>query len=349
MKYIGVILLLLLSCEQEEVKELVKDTSSKIEVSVMKLGKLTVQDTLSFDGRLIASQEIDLVSQVSGELKSIKANGTKIPSGNTIFEVNSDFHKSGYQVALASYKMAKLNAEKLEKNIVSYRELHKTGDISDDELKTFEVQYLSAKQQKWQSKNALDQAKIVRDNAIYKAPFSGVFGNTNLVVGQQISLGQSLGKLANLNKLKINLSLSVEEISRVMLGDNVHFSNNSISLNGTVKSISPVADTSTGTYLVELSFVNDGKVAISGLFGKVQLFGKKYENVTAMKSEFISSIQGKYYLNEVSNDTIKRTFISSKMKLGKFDILSDSDKNGLNYVIRSNNKITIGDTVKVVN
>ena len=349
MKYISIILIIFLSCEKEESKETIKKEPNRTEVSVKKLSVITLQDTLFFDGRLIASKEIDLIAQVSGELKSVKQNGSTIKARNKLFEVNSDFHKSGYQVALSSYKMAELNAEKLEKNIVSYRELHKTGDISDDELKTYEVQYLGVKQQKWQSKNALDQAKIVRDNAIYKAPFSGVFGNSNLVVGSQISHGQSLGKLANLTKLKINLSLSVEEISRVKVGNNVKFSDKLLNLNGVIKSISPIADTSTGTYLVELIFLNDGNVQISGLFGKVKIFGKRYENVVALKSEFISSIQGKSYLNEVDHDTIKRTFISPEMTLGLFDILSDSDKNGLNYVVRSNNKIVVGDTVKIVN
>ena len=352
MKYLSIALLLLFSCEQEEAEKEVKtevQETAKVEVMVKTLSPITIQDTLTFNGRLIASKEIDIIAQVSGELKSVNKNGSNVSKGQTVLEINSDYFKSGYQMALASYNMAKLNAEKIESNIKSYRELHKTGDISDDELKSYEVQYLSAKQQKWQSKNALDQARTARDNAIYKSPFSGTFGNSNLVVGQQISVGQSLGKIANLNTLKVKLSLSIEEVQRVKVGYIASFVSGETRLHGRVESISPVADTETGTYFLEILFKNEGNISISGMFGEVEIFGQTYNNVLALESEYISSIKGQSFLNTIENGKVKKTFVTPVGRIGKYDIVSNDVKKGIKYIIRSNNKIVFGAEVKVMN
>ena len=348
MKYILLISILFFSCNEEDVTS-EKKTEKRTEVTTQTLLPTDIQDTLSFDARLVALHEIELVSRVSGTLSSVRKSSGKVTKGELLLEVEPALYSSNFNMANASFKMAEANYNQWKKKFKSFQELHASGDISDDDLKTYKVQFYNSEQQYYQMLNGKVNAKILRDNALLKAPFSGYFGNSDLVQGQHITIGDRFGTLADFSQLKVVLTLSLDEITRVKIGQRAVFHSSVAQLEGVVHSVSNVADKATGTYRVELRFKNDADtVRISGVFGKVTILGETYTDQLVVRQDYIQSEQGRYYLNCVSSGKVVKQPITRAFQIGNYTVLNNVSLHGKHYITSASNKIKEGAEVNVV-
>lgn len=327
-----------------------KDSNSdNIGVETFLLKKDLVQDHMTFDTKLEAYQELNLTAFVSGKLKSMNKNGTYVKQGSSILSIDGDLYLKSFEAANANFEQAKKSFEKWERDINVFRKLHKSKDISDDELSKFELNYLSAKSQLKQSDMQRVEAQKRYHDAILAAPFSGLIGNFNLTAGQQINSGQYLGKLADFSKMKAEVSLSLEELRRFKVGDKASFIASSAKLNGYIETLSKLPDPKTGSYLCILVFPNsDSKVNVSGLYGKVTIYGERYDSVFFVNQDAIVKRNNKSYLFKVQNNVLKLTEISEVKEIGSVSIITGSINNDDRIVSRGTGKLAENLKVRII-
>jgi membrane fusion protein, multidrug efflux system len=327
-----------------------KDSNlDKIGVETFKLKKSTIQDKIEFQTQLKAYQELDLTAFVSGRVNKLEANGSYIGKGRSILSIDGDLYTSSYEAASSSYKQAEQNFQKWENDIAIYRKLHKSNDISDDEIKNFELNFLNAQTLMKQSKMQMIEAKKRYQDALLIAPFSGIIGNFNLTVGQQISVGQYLGILADLSKMKSEISLSVEELDRFSIGDKALFKSKKLELNGRIESISQLPDPKTGSYLCIVAFPNLKKeVSVSGLYGKVTLFGDVYENIFAVGQDAIVDRDDKKYLFQVKKNILRLVEIYEAKEIGSMSVIEGQLNSDDLIVSRGTGKLAENLKVRII-
>ncbi|MBM4413506.1 MAG: efflux RND transporter periplasmic adaptor subunit [Chloroflexi bacterium] len=133
-----------------------------------------------------------------------------------------------------------------------------------------------------QAEQSLAQAQLRLDNATLKAPFAGVISAVNLVVGQ-VTSGTAI-QLIDRDPLRIELSLSENDIVQVAVGDPVDITVDAIrdwQQSGSITAIAPAADTSSSVvaYSARIDFSDDDPRLLVGMTANLTIVTEQRENV----------------------------------------------------------------------
>jgi HlyD family secretion protein len=133
-----------------------------------------------------------------------------------------------------------------------------------------------------QAEQSLAQAKLRLENATLKAPFAGVISAVNIVVGQATS-GIAV-QLIDRDPLRIELSLSENDIVQVAVGDAVEITVDAIrdwQQTGTITAIAPVSDTSNGVvaYKAQIDFTDNDPRLLVGMTANLTIVTDQRENI----------------------------------------------------------------------
>ncbi|PLX27545.1 hypothetical protein C0583_03265 [Candidatus Parcubacteria bacterium] len=107
-----------------------------------------------------------------------------------------------------------------------------------------------------------------------KAPIKGTITEKYVELGTEVSIGQKIAQISQLNNMKIVVNVSSEDIYRIQLGQTVMIENN---LEGIISSINPSADPVTKKVKAEIIFNNENKELIQGTFVNVSIPVEKIE------------------------------------------------------------------------
>lgn len=119
-----------------------------------------------------------------------------------------------------------------------------------------------------QAKQSYTQAQLKLENAAIVAPFDGVIATVDIVVGQSATAATSAISIIDRDPLHLDLKLSENDIVLVKSGDSAELSIDALpdwKQTGTITSISPAADTSSGiaTYRARIDFTDsDARVFV---------------------------------------------------------------------------------------
>ena len=133
-----------------------------------------------------------------------------------------------------------------------------------------------------QAEQSLAQAKLRLDNATLKAPFAGVISTINIVVGQTTS--GVAAQLIDRDPLRIELSLSENDIVQVAVGDTVDITIDAIrdwQQTGTITAIAPAANTTSGVvgYSARVDFSDNDPRILVGMTANLTIVTDQRENV----------------------------------------------------------------------
>jgi HlyD family secretion protein len=224
-----------------------------IDVSIEKVIKRTITETVSASGKIQPEVEVKLSPDVSGEVVELNIKeGDKVKKGDLLVKIKPDIYESNYeqmQAALNSQKAneanskarlsqvksqfinAKITFERNEalfkQNAISQSEYDaaKTSfDVAKEEVTAAEEQYKAA-QFNVQSTNA--SVKEARENLsktnIY-SPVDGTISKLNIELGERVVgttqfAGTEIMRIANLNEMEVSVDVNENDIVRVSLGD----------------------------------------------------------------------------------------------------------------------------------
>ena len=133
-----------------------------------------------------------------------------------------------------------------------------------------------------QAEQSLAQAKLRLDNATLKAPFAGVISAVNIVVGQTTS-GIAI-QLIDRDPLRIELSLSENDIVQVAVGDSVDITVDAIrdwQQTGTITAIAPASNTTSGVvgYSARVDFSDSDPRLLVGMTANLTIVTDQRENI----------------------------------------------------------------------
>jgi multidrug efflux system membrane fusion protein len=120
----------------------------------------------------------------------------------------------------------------------------------------------------------LVRAQLDLDNRVIRAPFDGVLQERSVEVGDFVRSGDQVATFVDNLTLIVTGTLAEQEVAAIGLGERATASLvTGQEVAGTVRYISPVADESTRTFLVELEIPNpDGRLP-AGVTAEMQLAG----------------------------------------------------------------------------
>lgn len=209
-----------------------------------------VLDGIRAVGSLVANEEVDLASETSGKVQTVKfSEGAKVRKGEVLVKVNDD----DLQAQLKRYLFQeKTLAEKLERQRLLF-EKEAVSRESYDQVQT-EYNVLQAD---------IDILKVRISRTEILAPFDGTVGFRYISDGSYIQPNTKIAKLVDFNTLKLEFSIPEKYINLPLIGSTIYFSTegDSNKKRAEVYAMEPKVDDKTRTIILRAKYNNaDGRL-----------------------------------------------------------------------------------------
>ena len=225
-------------------------------VKVQKIAVTNAASEENYSGTVRGRYETNLSFQVGGKIISRDVQiGSRVNVGEALMTLDPKDIVEQSRSAEAQVASTRAGLQLAKANLDRYTELFKSDAIAAAVLDQYQTQfdaaqaaYDAAVAQARQSQNALDYTTLT-------ANADGVISAVNAEVGQVVSAGQSVLTLVQTHELEVVADIPENKISNVQIGQRVTITfwatNDSVS--GTVREISPMADSTARTFTVKIS------------------------------------------------------------------------------------------------
>lgn len=323
-----------------------------VEVILPEKGDITSE--LSFSGDILAIQQTNIYSRVTGNIQKIHVDiGDYVTTGKLLASIDpGTFIQSVKQTegllnqALASLENNKVNYQRLlalyEKGLTSKGEVDNAETlvkVTEAQVQTAEANYTNARLQ-------LGYCNIT-------APFSGYITKRFLDQGSLVSSGtsNSIFILSNISKLKIMVNVLEKDIPLLDNVKDVEIKTdaypNEIFI-GKFRKMSQSVDISTRTMPVEVNIDNNDNMLKPGMFARVELVLNKHYNTQILPVQCVKKDEKGSFVYTVSDDNtaIKKyvqTGIESNNKIEIISGLNETEKvvSVGQELIKENSKVKI--------
>lgn len=159
-----------------------------------------LRPTISFSGRLVASQKVEIRARVPGYLRAIHfEEGARVDAGALLFEVEADPYAAAVLQVEGAIGAAEADLELARLERKRKAELVERGSVSQSELDVAEANVGRAEGQLKRLEGELERARLDVAYTRISAPFAGKAGLTRADVGALV--GPDTGPLTMLTRL----------------------------------------------------------------------------------------------------------------------------------------------------
>ena len=294
------------------------------------LARETVTAPMTWSAAVRGKGDVSIVSRCTGTLDVIRVkDGQSVKKGEVLFQidnrsaVNALVHaKADLQTAIANRENANLEAE-------SNKELAEKGIISGYLLRKSLNTLQSAEAQVAQARAAVRDAELRLDYCTIKSPVNGLVGNIIPHVGDVISEGTMLTRVAGVSEMEASFSITESQVHALIreLGSldamvkiapplSFRFKDGSeYSEKGRITSLSGMVDQQTGSVTCYVTFPNPKGELFSGMQGTV-VMPVEWEDVMLVPLTAIVRIQDKALVYKVGADSLATSAIVEIEELG---------------------------------
>jgi HlyD family secretion protein len=224
-----------------------------IKVTVGKVTRETITETVSASGKVQPETEVKLAADVSGEVVALYVKeGDVVKKGDLLAKINPEIYVSALERMNASVNSSRANFEsaksrfkqsesqflKAELNYNRNKKLYDEKVISASEFEVVKSAYEVAKAEVEAARQSIAAAEFGIESALASlkesrenlnktsifAPVGGTISKLSVeqgerVVGTEMMAGTEVLRLANLNEMEVNVDVSESDIIRVSVGD----------------------------------------------------------------------------------------------------------------------------------
>ena len=342
-----------------------------------------IDQSIELQGQTIHNKKIDVKSETSGKIKSIKfARGNKVSS-------NSEMIKISLEDRSEKLLSAKKDLERLSKELI-LNEKNRDNLLRQniERIELYDIEYASAKQLidkglssksklslasfnlanakadredikiKFEStlanleaqisnvKSVLKNIKLDIEKTIIKAPFDGIVSEKMVEETEFISIGTPLFTIIDLDPIKIEGYLSEFDVNKVSVGTKAFIEDsNGIKKNGIISFISPSAEISTRTFEITIEADNKDLSYKSGITTKIIIKGSELRAHKIPPSILTLLDDGTVGVKAVNNENIVIFYPTKTIK----DTIDGMWVSGLpekvKLIVSGQEYISIGETI----
>lgn len=234
-------------------------------------------------GSVVASQEIDVSPQQSGQVVAIHfESGEDVDEGALLVEIDSTLDH-------AELKSNEATLRDKQRDLERYAELVKRGNTS-------QTSYDAALAERDVAAASVEQSKTVIAQKQVKAAFGGRLGIRQIDIGDYLAVGATIVSLQDLDPVYVDFDVPERYIGKVKAGQAVTINVDAYpdtSFVGTVATLDARVDSATRNVKVRADVPNPDKQLLPGMFADVSVsVGEAQPVVTVPRTAITYSLQG---------------------------------------------------------
>ncbi|MCP4603095.1 MAG: efflux RND transporter periplasmic adaptor subunit [Proteobacteria bacterium] len=247
-------------------------------------------------GVLVAEQDVILTAEVAGKVKKVfKALGDPCKKGALLLRLDAENYQIVVDQAKAALKQSKISLDHAERELKRMQVLKQSAVITAQQLDGAEGVESSARVSVEQAEAALRLAQRNLRETNVRCPFSGSVAERMVDTGQAVIPQTPLARLVDTDRLKLVLSVTSGEISRLKVGQAVVLTDPALpdrSYSGTVSRVGVAADSITRNFPVEVLIKDKEKGLRSGQVVHATLNLEEHRDVLAVPIEAVMTKGG---------------------------------------------------------
>ena len=240
-----------------------------------KVVQTTISTTISATGTLEPVDQVEVGTQVSGDIAKINVDfNSKVKKGQIIAELDKSKLKATLTQAEIAFRSAETDYKYKESTYNRVKKLSESNSASAVELETAEYNMNSAKLSVERSQNEVSQARLNLSYATIKSPIDGVVLKRAVEVGQTVAASMSTPTLfviaKDLSQMKVMAAVDEADIGQVKQGQRVTFTVDAFqneTFNGSVQEVrlNPTTTSNVVTYTVVITAENPEQKLLPGM------------------------------------------------------------------------------------
>ncbi|MCX7986044.1 MAG: efflux RND transporter periplasmic adaptor subunit [Bacteroidales bacterium] len=329
---IGIMALVMFGCQTK--KEEAKKVTEGISVSSFKISEETKTKRLKYSGTIEAYRTIPLTFQVTGIAEEVYVNeGDRVKKGQLLAKIESTDYENVYKASLAKYEQAKDAYNRL-------KSVYEQGSLP-------EIKWVEITTGLEQARSSMEIAKNNLNKCRLFAPEDGFIGRRNIEPGQStLAVSAAPIELVKIEKVYIKISVPEQEINSLKVGMHVQASVEAAggeTFEGTISSISPVAEMLSRTYPVKILVNNPSLVLKPGMVCDVVIDISENQSIVLIPYRSVTvDDRGKAFVFVI--DTLTKKAIKRYVQLGNYKSsmieVTDGLKKGDIVVVDGKEKLT---------
>ena len=274
--------------DEEEIAE------EKIPYVKVQQGSPMGSDTESiYAGRVCGRYETNMSFQVGGQI--IRRNvevGSRVAAGDLLMTVDPKdiLQQSNQSDAKVSSALAQLKLA--ESNLSRYSQLYKDEAIPASTLDQYQTNYEAAEAEYQEALAASKQGHNALSYTDLQASANGVISEINVEEGQVVAAGQTVLTLIQTDELEVEINVPENQLSAATVGKpvTVKFWALPNEVEGVIREVSPMADSTSRTYRVRISLFDVPSAIQLGMTASVTLTDNSVSNTASGVSLPLSAI-----------------------------------------------------------
>ena len=269
-------------------------------VKTQQVGEHDINVEGTYTGTVRGRYETNMSFQVGGRILNRNVQvGDHVNSGDVLMSIDPRDVVQQSNQGDAQVAAAKAQLDLAQSNLSRYQQLYAQEAIPAMVLDQYQTAYDSALAQYNQAvagaatgHNALGYTALV-------ASASGVISSVTAEAGQVVGAGQTVLTLVQTNELEVEINIPENHLGDVELGKTVQVSFwalKGVNVNGTVREISPMADSVSRTYKVRISIPNPPKGMQLGMTASVKCQERDRDN----RDGLVLPLSAIYQINDTS-------------------------------------------------
>jgi RND family efflux transporter MFP subunit len=337
-----------------------EESYTAVEVETLKPMELHIENIMT--AKTYADKDVYVVPLMSGKVESINVKvGDTVNKDDVLFVMDKDNITNQVNQALAAYESAKAGydvsvsqIENAKKSFERIQKLYEEGAVPETQydqakLAASDESLAVASRGVDQARVAYENAADALDNAIVKAPISGVISDISIVEGEFATSAKPPVTIVDSDSITIELAVPGNMVNKLHKGTEakVEISAADYSEKAVIDSISTSADPMTNLYTVNIILENNGSIK-PGMFAKVNFETDKIENALAVKTEAVVEKDGKSYVYVVNGDISEEREVVTGLDTGSYIEIKSGLAAGDTVIVKGQDYITGGSKIKVV-
>ena len=334
-------------------QEASKNTTQIVPVKVKKLKTSNLSIYIKSSAIVQAWQESIISSEVSGKVKSVNAKvGDKLSKGDIILKIDDEILRYRLEDSMGRKLQLEANYENSKNDLNRKENLYKDKVISFYDLEQSRAKEKADKGLLMSARAAFKIAeRDLRETSI-TSPIDGTLAERFVDLGTNVSKNQKLASVVFVRKVKVIISVTDIEKSKITTGQKVKVVTGSFSdteFQGNVYSIGLKADEGSLTYPVEIVVENDNASKLNpGMFVNVSISVSSLSNCISVPQSILNITSSGNFVWLIENNKA----VKKNVKPGNY---FDSDviiNNGLNpddlIVVLGHENLVNGCYVKII-